>query len=91
MIKSFRDKHAEQLYQRKFVKRFSGIERQALTRLRRLDAATQLGDLIEPPSNHFEALQGDRLGQYSIRINDQWRICFRWDDGPYEVEIVDYH
>ncbi|MBV7329148.1 type II toxin-antitoxin system RelE/ParE family toxin [Chloroflexi bacterium TSY] len=91
MIKSFKDNHTEQLYRRKFVKRFSGIERQALTRSRRLDAATQLGDLVEPPSNRFEALKGDRQGQYSIRINEQWRLCFRWDDGPCDVEIVDYH
>ena len=91
MIKSFKDKHTENLYNRTFVKRFSGIERQALTRLRRLDAVIVLGDLVEPPSNRFEALKGDRTGQYSIRINAQWRICFRWDDGPYDVEIVDYH
>ena len=91
MVKSFRDKHTEQLDRWQFVKRFSGIERQALTGLRRLDAATAIGDLLEPPSNRLEALRGDRQGQYSIRINDQWRICFRWEDGPIEVEIVDYH
>ena len=57
-----------------------------------LDAAVQLEDLRFPPGNHLEELKGDRSGQYSVRINDQWRICFRWSDqGPYEVEIVDYH
>ena len=91
MIRSFKDKHTEQLYLRGFVRRFSGIERQALKRLRILDSAQLLGDLAGLPSNRFEALKGDRKGQYSIRINDQWRICFQWDGGPIDVEIVDYH
>lgn len=91
MIRNFKDKHAEALYNRQFVKRFSGIERQALKRLRILNDAHTLQDLVALPSNRFEALRGDRQGQYSIRVNAQWRICFRWDGGPYDVEIVDYH
>ncbi len=91
MIRSFHDKDTENLYKLVYVRRFSGFERQALRRLRILDSATSLRDLMELPSNHFEALQGDRKGQFSIRINLQWRICFQWDDAPIEVEIVDYH
>jgi proteic killer suppression protein len=91
MIKSFKDKDTESLHERQFVRRFSGFERQALKRLRILDSATSLQMLAALPSNRFEALDGDRKGQYSIRVNRQWRICFRWDDAPYEVEIVDYH
>jgi toxin HigB-1 len=91
VIKSFKDKDTENLYQRQFVKRFSGLERQALKRLRILESATTLQDLAGLPSNRLEALKGDREGQYSIRVNQQWRICFRWDDGPEDVEIVDYH
>jgi len=75
-----------------FVKRFSGIERQALRKLDMLQQARDLGDLRSPPANRLEALAGNRHGQYSIRINDQWRICFRWTkEGPANVEIVDYH
>lgn len=91
MIRSFRDKDTENLYNLIYVRRFSGFERQAIRRLRILDSATSLRDLRELPSNHFEALAGDRKGQYSIRINLQWRICFQWDEAPFEVEIVDYH
>ena len=75
-------------------KAFESIERQARLKLDRLDAATSLKDLAALPGNRFEALAGDRKGQYSIRINDQWRICFEWPDydlGPSNVEIVDYH
>ncbi len=90
MIRSFGDKDTENLYDLQFVRRFSGIERQALRRLRILDSAHTLQDLVELPSNHFEALGGDRKGQFSIRINKQWRVCFSWDDAPYDVEIVDY-
>ena len=71
---------------------FEGFRRQAEKRLRVLEAATSLRDLAQLPSNRLEALYGDRNGQYSIRINSQWRICFRWEDGDaYDVEIVDYH
>lgn len=91
MIKRFKDRDTESLYNRQFVRRFSGFERQALKRLRILDSATSLQVLAALPSNHLESLSGDRKGQYSIRINMQWRICFRWDDAPYDVEIVDYH
>jgi proteic killer suppression protein len=91
MIRSFKDKDTERLYHRQFVRRFSGFERQALKRLRILDSATKLEVLAALPSNHLEVLSGDRSGQYSIWINRQWRICFRWDDAPYDVEIVDYH
>lgn len=91
MIKSFKDKQSEALYNRQFVKRFAGIERQAVKRLRVLESAMTLNALAALPSNRLEALKGDRVGQYSIRINDQWRICFCWDEGPYDVEIVDYH
>jgi proteic killer suppression protein len=91
MIKSFKNSHTEKLYRREFVKRFSGIERQAVKRLRILDSAPTIETLAALPSNRLESLKGDRQGQYSIRINDQWRICFKWDDAPYDVEIVDYH
>jgi toxin HigB-1 len=73
------------------VKKISGFERQARKRLRILNNAKTLQDLRGLPSNRFEALKGDRAGQYSIRVNLQWRICFKWDDAPYDVEIVDYH
>jgi proteic killer suppression protein len=78
----------------KRVKAFSGIERAARMKLDRLEAATVLADLAALPGNRFEALRGDRKGQYSIRINDQWRICFEWPEGalgPSNLEIVDYH
>jgi proteic killer suppression protein len=77
-----------------FVREFQGFERQAYRRLEILDAATSLDDLRGLPSNRLEALKGDRRGQFSIRINQQWRICFRWpadQPGPSNVEIVDYH
>jgi proteic killer suppression protein len=91
MIKSFQCKHTEQLFNEITVRRFSGIERQARKRLRILNDAKILGDLKGLPGNCFEALKGDRKGQYSIRINKQWRICFKWDDAPYDVGITDYH
>lgn len=92
MIQSFKDKNTEALFNRQFVKRFSGIERSALKRLRLLHRAETLSILAAFPGNRLEALKGDREGQYSIRINDQWRICFVWTEpGPGEVEIVDYH
>jgi len=92
VIKSFRSKEAEQLHARQGVKRFWGFERVAQRKLRQLDIATELRDLAAPPGNHLEALKGDREGEHSIRINDQWRICFVWRHGDaYDVEIVDYH
>ena len=91
MIKSFNFKDTEKFYNRIFVKKFSGFERSALKRLRILDNADSWVVLVGLPSNRLESLKGDRIGQYSIRINDQWRICFEWDNNPYNVEIVDYH
>ena len=92
MIKSFRSREAEQLHARQRVKRFRAFERVAQRKLRQLDIATELRDLRSPPGNHLEALAGDREGQHSLRISDQWRICFVWRDGDaYDVEIVDYH
>lgn len=94
MIVSYRDKRTERLAAGQHVKEFSGFVRQAETRLDRLDAATSLADLAALPGNRLEALKGDRAGQFSIRINDQWRICFAWPEesrGPIDVEIVDYH
>jgi toxin HigB-1 len=92
VIKSFGSKDTEQLHKREPVKRFKNIERVALRKLRQLDAAKLLTDLASPPGNRLEALRGDRRGQLSIRINDQWRICFVWRDGDaYDVEITDYH
>ena len=74
------------------MRRFVSIEAIARRKLRQLDIAAQLGDLRVPPGNRLEPLKGDRVGQYSIRINDQWRICFRWTEaGAEDVEIVDYH
>lgn len=92
MIKDFKDKDAKALYEGRVTKKFRSFRQQAEKRLQILDMATKLSDLRGLPSNRFEALQGNRKGQYSVRINKQWRICFKWaDDGPYDVEIVDYH
>jgi proteic killer suppression protein len=94
VIVSFRDKRTKDLAEGKRVKAFSGIDRQAQLRLDRLDAATSLQDLAALPGNRLEALKHDRKGQYSIRINDQWRICFEWPSGspgPVDVEITNYH
>ncbi|MBF0435258.1 MAG: type II toxin-antitoxin system RelE/ParE family toxin [Magnetococcales bacterium] len=93
MIESFRCKETERIFRRQATKRFPhNLLKRAKMRLDRIDAATTLDDLRVPPSHHLEALQGDRLKQHSIRINDQWRICFVWSDGnAREVEIVDYH
>jgi toxin HigB-1 len=93
VIVSYRDKRTRDFAAGKRVKAFSGFERSARLKLDRVDAAMSLRDLALP-GNRFEALVGDRKGQYSIRINDQWRICFEWADrtpGPSNVEIVDYH
>ncbi|MHA1536189.1 MAG: type II toxin-antitoxin system RelE/ParE family toxin [Alphaproteobacteria bacterium] len=92
MIKSYRDKKTKSFADSKFVKNFQGFSRQAEKRLEILDAAETLSDLAALPSNRLEALSGERNGQYSIRINQQWRICFEWpSDGPENVEITDYH
>lgn len=92
MIRSFRGRATQQLWIGAFVKRFSGIEKQALRKLDMLHNARGLSDLRVPPANRLEALAGDRKGQHSIRINDQWRICFTWtSEGPVNVEIIDYH
>ena len=91
MIKSFRCRDTEALANDRSVKRFNSIERVARRKLEMLVAASRLDDLKVPPGNRLEPLKGDRKGQYSIRINDQWRICFRWDEGAKDVEIVDYH
>lgn len=94
MIVSYRDKRTRDFAAGKRGKAFSGFERSARLKLDRLESATSLGDLAALPGNRFEALVGGRKGQYSIRINDQWRICFEWLDrapGPSNVEIVDYH
>ena len=94
MIVSYRDKRSREFAAGKRVKAFSGIERSARMKLDRLEAATSVKDLVALPGNRFEALSGDRKGQYSIRINEQWRICFEWPTGsagPVGLEIVDYH
>lgn len=92
MIRSFRDPDTARLAARERSRRFASVERIALRKLRQLDAATELRDLRSPPGNRLEALRGDRAGQHSIRINDQWRLCFVWrNNDAYEVEIVDYH
>jgi toxin HigB-1 len=93
MIKSFRDKETEKIFNRHFSGKLpQNIQLVARKKLVVLDAASRLNDLRIPPGNQFEALKGDRKGQHSIRINDQWRICFKWKDGDaYDVEITDYH
>jgi len=92
MIRSFRDAATARLFADEDVPRFRAIERQARKKLLLLHAAGALNDLRSPPGNRLEALKRDRLGQHSIRINDQWRICFVWSNGGAEnVEIVDYH
>jgi toxin HigB-1 len=94
MIQSYRDKRTREFAEGKRVREFEGFRRQAEKRLDILDAATGLADLQALPSTALEGLKGDRTGQYSIRINMQWRICFEWPDGqtgPSNVEIVDYH
>ena len=94
MIVSFRDKRTREFAAGKHVKAFSGFVRQAEMKLDQLESAASLKDLAILPGNRFEALKGDRKGQYSIRINDQWRVCFEWPErspGPVNVTIVDYH
>ena len=92
MIRSFKDRRTEALFRNETVAAFQAIEKVGHRKLDMLDAANRLSDLRAPPGNRLEALKGDREGQHSIRINDQWRICFVWrDSGAELVEIVDYH
>jgi proteic killer suppression protein len=92
VIRSFRCVDTQRLFHRETVRRFKAIERQALRKLDMLDAAPDLRTLSTLPGNQLELLKGDRKGQYSIRVNDQWRICFVWREGhAHDVEIVDYH
>lgn len=93
MIRSFRDRDAERLFRRRPARKLpASLQRVALRKLVQLDAAALLDDLRVPPGNRLEKLAGDRAGQYSIRINDQFRVCFRWAEGDaHDVEIVDYH
>ncbi|NJO12266.1 MAG: hypothetical protein HC872_00995 [Gammaproteobacteria bacterium] len=93
MIRSFKNRDTEAVFGGEFVKALDGrIQQRAREKLKYVDAASDLRDLAAPPSNQLEALKGDRKGQHSIRINKQWRICFKWKDGDaFDVEIVDYH
>jgi len=93
MIRSFADRDTERLWHGAASRKWSAeIAKRGLAKLRLLDAAEAIEDLRTPPGNRLEALKGDRKGQYFVRINDQWRICFRWmEGGAYDVEIVDYH
>ena len=93
MIQSFKDKEAERIFNRQRSRKLPhNIQQIALRKLRMINRAMSLNDLRIPPANRLEKLKGNRAGQHSIRINNQWRICFRWQDGDaYEVEIVDYH
>ncbi|PKP96434.1 MAG: excinuclease ABC subunit A [Alphaproteobacteria bacterium HGW-Alphaproteobacteria-13] len=92
MIRSICDSETASLWKKGKSRRFNNIVKVALRKLDQIDAAVQIEDLMAPPGNRLEKLKGDRAGQWSIRINDQWRICFRWNDGDaWDVEIVDYH
>lgn len=93
MIRSFKDKRSQAIFRGEFVKGLDGqIQQRAREKLKYLDAAVTLNDLRVPPGNQLEALKGDRKGQYSIRVNQQWRLCFRWNQGEAsDVEIIDYH
>ena len=92
MIRSFKDRETRRFFEGQRVAAFQGFANQAVRRLVLLDSAETLGDLAALPSNRLEALRGHRAGQHSIRINAQWRVCFHWtDEGPCDVEIVDYH
>jgi toxin HigB-1 len=93
MIQSFKDKEAQRIFRRQSSRKLPhDIQQVAFRKLRMLNRAMTLNDLRVPPANRLEKLKGDRAGQYSIRINDQWRICFEWRDGDaYDVEIEDYH
>lgn len=92
MIKSFKSRETRWLFEREHVRKWIKIERAALRKLIQLDLASTLDDMRAPPGNRLEALVGDRKGQWSVRVNDQYRICFKWTaNGPEDVEIVDYH
>jgi proteic killer suppression protein len=92
VIKSFKDKETEDLFNDLAVSRFKSFESPARRKLLYLHRARTLKDLAVPPGNHLQALKGNRQGQHSTRINERWRLCFRWEDGSaYDVEIVDYH
>jgi len=93
VIQSFRDRDTQRLFDRQPVRKLGAdVQRVALRKLRQLDAAVTLDDLRVPPGNRLEKLRGDRRGQHSIRLNDQWRVCFRWAGADaHDVEIVDYH
>ena len=92
MIRSFRDKKTERFFSGEMVKEFSSFRKVAERKLTMLDNVADIKDLRSPPGNRLELLKGSRAGQHSIRINDQWRICFVWmADGPHDVEIADYH
>ena len=92
MIRSFRDKDTEATFRQHRVRRLQAVGGVALRRLVQIDSAEELRDLASPPTNRLERLKGDRAGQYSVRINDQYRVCFRWKDSDaYDVEITDYH
>jgi proteic killer suppression protein len=92
VIQSFRDEDTEQLFVTRANRRWAAIAAVAIRKLDQMEASIHLTDLRIPPGNRLEALKGDRIGQHSIRINDQYRICFIWkDDGAHEVEIADYH
>jgi proteic killer suppression protein len=92
LIRSFRDKDTESIFHQHRVRRFQQIATVALRRLVQIDSADELRDLASPPANRLEALKGNRAGQYSVRINDQFRVCFRWKDGhAFDVAITDYH
>jgi len=92
VIRSFRDRDTEKLFDRLASRQWAGIARVALRKLRMLHRAYALTDLTAPPNNRLEKLKGDRDGQYSIRVNDQYRICFRWENGDsFDVELTDYH
>jgi toxin HigB-1 len=91
VIRGFRDKAAEELFRGGSPRRLRAIASVALRKLDMIDAAGRVEDLRAPPGNRLEKLRGDREGQWSIRVNDQWRVCFRWDEGAHDVEIVDYH
>lgn len=93
MIRSFSDRHTEAVFRRRRVSRFpNDIQRKAQMKLMILNNSTNINDLRTPPGNRLEKLSGNRIGQYSIRVNDQWRVCFEWLDGDaWSVELVDYH